>query len=63
MDFEIEFFPVGEASKAGDAIVVRYGSGGFYEVMVIDGGTEDSGIAIVKHVQQQYGPCNREYGK
>ena len=56
MDFEIEFFPVGEASRPGDAITVRYGSDGVYEVMVIDGGTEDAGTAIVKHVRDVYGP-------
>jgi hypothetical protein len=43
MDFEIEFLPVGDASKAGDAIVVRYGSNGLYQVIVVDGGTDDAG--------------------
>ena len=56
MDFEIEFFRVGEASRPGDAITVRYGNSGIYEVMVIDGGTEDSGVSIVKHVREVYGP-------
>jgi len=59
MDFEIEFFPVGDASKAGDAIVARYGQNGRYEVAVIDGGTEDSGNAIVNHVRSVYGPNTR----
>jgi glyoxylase-like metal-dependent hydrolase (beta-lactamase superfamily II) len=56
MDFEIEFFPVGDASKAGDAIVARYGRNGQYSVTVIDGGTEDSGNAIVEHIKAVYGP-------
>jgi len=43
MDFEIEFLPVGDASKAGDSIVVRYGSNGQYEIIIIDGGTDDAG--------------------
>ena len=55
MDFEIEFFPVGDSSKAGDAIVARYGSNGQYAVTVIDGGTEDSGSAIVEHIRSVYG--------
>lgn len=56
MDFEIEFLPVGDASKAGDAIVVRYGSNGQYQVIVIDGGTDDAGDNLAKHIQQYYGP-------
>ncbi len=55
MDYEIEFHAVGDASRAGDAITVRYGSNGSYEVMVIDGGTEDSGAAIVEHIREHYG--------
>jgi beta-lactamase superfamily II metal-dependent hydrolase len=55
MGFEIEFFPVGEASKAGDAIAVRYGQPGNYEVILIDGGTDASGEAVVEHVKTVYG--------
>ena len=55
MDFEIEFFPVGDSAKAGDAIVARYGNNGQYAVSVIDGGTEDSGSAIVEHIRSVYG--------
>lgn len=56
MDFEIEFFPVGDSTKAGDAIVARYGQNGLYAVSVIDGGTEDSGSAVVEHIKTVYGP-------
>jgi beta-lactamase superfamily II metal-dependent hydrolase len=56
MDYEIEFFAVGNESKAGDAIVARYGANGQYEVTIIDGGTEESGAAIVNHVRDVYGP-------
>lgn len=56
MDWEIEFHPVGDASKAGDAITVRYGAGGNYSVIVIDGGTDDSGNAVVEHIKTYYGP-------
>jgi beta-lactamase superfamily II metal-dependent hydrolase len=55
MDFEIEFLPVGDASKAGDSIAIRYGSQGIYEVIVIDGGTGDSGEALVEHIKAVYG--------
>jgi len=56
MNFEIEFLPVGEASKPGDAIVVRYDAGNdsFY-LMVIDGGNVESGEAVVNHIHKYYG--------
>jgi hypothetical protein len=56
MNFEIEFLPVGEASKPGDAIVVRYeaDNNGFY-LMVIDGGSVESGQQVVDHVTNYYG--------
>jgi beta-lactamase superfamily II metal-dependent hydrolase len=52
---EIEFMPVGDASKAGDAIVVRYGDENSYELMIIDGGTVDSGNELVAHVRKYFG--------
>lgn len=55
MDCEIEFLPVGDGSKGGDAIVIRYGNVNSYELMVIDGGTLDSGQALVKHIREQFG--------
>lgn len=55
MPFEIEFHPVGEGSKAGDAITVRYGVPGQYRVIVIDGGTEESGQIVVNHIRTVYG--------
>jgi Metallo-beta-lactamase superfamily len=55
MDFEVEFFPVGDTTKAGDAIVARYGTHGRYAVTVIDGGTEESGSAIVEHIRSVNG--------
>ncbi len=55
MNCEIEFLPVGEGSKAGDAIVIRYGEPNSFELMVIDGGTTDSGKAVVNHIRQEFG--------
>ncbi|KRQ15364.1 ComEC/Rec2 family competence protein [Bradyrhizobium manausense] len=55
MDFEIDFLPVGDASKAGDSIAVRYQDGNEYKVMVIDGGTDDAGDALVAHMKATYG--------
>jgi beta-lactamase superfamily II metal-dependent hydrolase len=56
VNFEIEFLPVGEASKAGDAIVLRYeASPGYFCLMVIDGGNVDSGKEVVSHIHKHYG--------
>ncbi|MGF6899717.1 ComEC/Rec2 family competence protein [Paraburkholderia sp. GAS348] len=55
MKCEIEFLPVGDASRAGDCIVVRYGEEDSYELMVIDGGTVDSGKNLVRHLRAHYG--------
>lgn len=55
MNFEIEFHPVGNGEKAGDAISVRYGVPGDYKVMIIDGGTDESGESVVDHVKTVYG--------
>ena len=58
MAFEIDFLPVGDGERSGDAIALRFGNiaGSRAEqvVMVIDGGTQDSGDALVKHVRQFY---------
>lgn len=55
MNCEIEFLPVGDGCKAGDAIVIRYGDANGYELMVIDGGNLDSGKAVVSHIQSNFG--------
>lgn len=56
---EIDFLPVGENSKSGDAIALRFG---LYEnsrwknqtVFIIDGGDNSSGEALVEHVRNIY---------
>jgi Metallo-beta-lactamase superfamily len=55
MKFEIEFRPVGEKSKAGDAIVVKYESQpGYYQLMIIDGGTVESGQEVIAHIRKYF---------
>jgi beta-lactamase superfamily II metal-dependent hydrolase len=56
MNFEIEFHRVGDLTKAGDAITIRYNSDSGYKVIVIDGGTDESGKRIVEHIRTIYGP-------
>jgi beta-lactamase superfamily II metal-dependent hydrolase len=59
MGFEIDFLPVGGGEKSGDAVAIRCGdltgprSQQF--VMVIDGGTLDSGDSLVEHIKGIYG--------
>ncbi len=55
MAFEVDFLPVGEGKKNGDAIAVRYGSPGAYKILVYDGGTQEAGKNLVAHVKKYYG--------
>lgn len=51
---EIDFLPVGEGEKSGDAIAIRYGDENEFFVHVVDGGTQESGQALVDHINQYY---------
>lgn len=55
MKCEIEFLAVGDASCAGDAIVVRYGDEHSYELMLVDGGHAVTGRTLVDHLQRYFG--------
>ena len=59
MGYEVDYLPVGEGEKSGDAIAVRWGflGGGRADqrVTVIDGGTKESGQALVNHIDHFYG--------
>lgn len=59
--YEIDFLPVGNGEKSGDAIAVRYGEPGNYKVMVVDGGTKESGQALVDHIKEHYGTTHVDY--
>lgn len=52
---EIEFLAVGEASCAGDAIIIRYGEEHSYQVMLIDGGHAETGKTLVSHLRRYFG--------
>ena len=58
MGYEIDFIAVGEGERSGDAIAIRYGNlfGPRSEQMVItiDGGTRESGEALVEHIKRYY---------
>lgn len=55
MGFEIDFLPVGNGDRSGDAIAIRYGEPGNYKVLVYDGGTKESGQKLVDHIKTHYG--------
>jgi beta-lactamase superfamily II metal-dependent hydrolase len=55
--FEIDFLPVGEGEKSGDAIAMRFGDfseNGTQFVVVIDGGDRDTGNRLVQHIRNHY---------
>ena len=54
MEYEIDFMPVGTGEKSGDAIAVRVWNTTSQWVFVIDGGTKDSGKALVQHIKTHY---------
>lgn len=58
MGYEIDFMPVGEGKRGGDAIALRYGNlqGDSSEqvIAVIDGGTKESGEQLVTHINKFY---------
>ena len=57
--YEVDFLAVGEGERSGDAIALRWGDlTGPRErqyVMVVDGGTKDSGREIVNLIKTRYG--------
>lgn len=59
--YEIDFLPVGNGERSGDAICVRYGTPGNYKVMVYDGGTKESGEKLVEHIKTFYGTTHVDY--
>jgi hypothetical protein len=56
--YEIDFLPVGDGERGGDAIALRFGAQltpQQQSVVVLDGGTQESGAALVSHIQNFYG--------
>ena len=57
MEYEIDYIPVGSEKKGGDAIALRYGdfsNPSTQRVVVIDGGTKESGRVLVEHIRKYY---------
>ncbi|BBO55945.1 MBL fold metallo-hydrolase [Cobetia sp. AM6] len=51
--FEIDFLDV-ESKKSGDAIPLRYSINGDTRIHVTDGGFQDTGDLVVKHINRHY---------
>ncbi|MGM7447412.1 ComEC/Rec2 family competence protein [Idiomarina sp. ST20R2A10] len=58
MGYEVDFLPVGDEGKSGDAIALRFGNLDGHRneqtVVVIDGGYKKSGESLVSHIKQHY---------
>lgn len=58
MGYEIDFLGVGDESKSGDAIALRFGNlhGSRQEqtVVVVDGGFKSTGTALVEHIRSHF---------
>jgi beta-lactamase superfamily II metal-dependent hydrolase len=57
MAYEVDFLPVGDGGRSGDAIAVRFGNLNDPRqqyVVVIDGGFSDTGTELVKHIKTYY---------
>lgn len=59
MGYEVDFLAVGDESKSGDAIAIRFGdlkgSRSDQYVVIIDGGYKQSGEDLVSHIKEHYG--------
>src|SRR5687768_13513744 len=57
MAYEVDFLPVGDGERSGDAIAVRFGNlndPNQQYVVVIDGGFTDTGMELVTHIKKFY---------
>lgn len=59
MAYEVDILAVGEDTKSGDAIAIRFGdfltNPASQRVVVVDGGFKPSGDLLVKRIKEQYG--------
>lgn len=56
--FEIDFLSV-ESAKSGDAIPLRYKVNGATTIHVVDGGFQNTGDAVVEHINKYYNSPDR----
>ncbi len=55
--YVVDFLPVGDRARSGDAIAMMFTESGTGEnrVVLIDAGFQDDGVALVEHVTSMYG--------
>ena len=59
MAYQVDYIPVGDGERSGDAIALRFGN--LYGpreqqfVVIIDGGFQESGEALINHIKTYYG--------
>lgn len=60
MAFQLDVLTVGDKSRSGDAMALRFGdlANNQQSVVIIDGGFTASGEALVEHVRTHYGTSN-----
>ena len=65
MGYQVDFMAVGDGERSGDAIAVRFGdiegSREDQTVLVIDGGTKDSGEQLCEHIRIHYSTEKVDY--
>lgn len=65
MGYEVDFLEVGEGERGGNAIALRWGNlngdRSEQKVMIIDGGTKESGKALIERINQYYGTNDVDY--
>jgi len=59
--YEVDFLPVGNGERSGDAISIRFGTPENYQVLVYDGGTKESGQNLVDHIKKYYNTTHVDY--
>ncbi|WP_186418026.1 MBL fold metallo-hydrolase [Bosea sp. CS1GBMeth4] len=63
MPYEIDFHPVGNGSKSGDAITMRYldETSQRWRTIVIDGGYGETGEQLAEHIISRYGTTHVDH--
>lgn len=60
--YQIDFLPVGDGERSGDAIALRWREDyGAWRTMIVDGGTKASGQALVDHFATHYDTNRVDY--
>lgn len=60
MAYEVDYIPVGQGERSGDAICIHYGNligpRSERKIIVIDGGDKEAGAKMIEHINDHYYP-------